>query len=130
MKKTDPEWREALTPQQFEVCRNKGTERAFSGAYYECKDSGFYHCVCCHNKLFSSESKYDSGSGWPSFYTPVDDKAIKTESDNSAGIWAMSLQTARSLPACVIALIRSHLLWRRKISRQIKHDCCSGCLCK
>ena len=86
MKKTDNEWRKVLTPEQFEVCRNKGTERAFTGAYYECRDSGFYHCICCHNKLFSSDGKYDSGSGWPSFYAPIDNKAIKTAADNSAGM--------------------------------------------
>ncbi len=86
MKKTDAEWREVLTPEQFEICRNKGTERPFTGAYYQCNDTGCYHCVCCHNRLFSSENKYDSGSGWPSFSAPVNAAAIKTAADNSLGM--------------------------------------------
>ena len=86
MKKTDAEWREILSPEEYEICRQKGTERPFTGAYYESKETGFYHCVCCNNKLFSSETKYDSGSGWPSFHSPADNAAIRTESDNSLGM--------------------------------------------
>lgn len=86
MKKTEQQWRDSLSPEQFEICRQKGTERPFTGAYYECKDAGVYLCVCCGNKLFSSDTKYDSGSGWPSFYAPLDEAAIKSEADNSLGM--------------------------------------------
>lgn len=85
IKKTDQEWKSELSPEQFAVCRKKGTERAFTGKYYNCKDKGTYNCVCCGNKLFSSETKYDSGSGWPSFWEPVN-ASIKTETDNSLGM--------------------------------------------
>ena len=85
MNKTEKEWQSELTPEQFAVCRKKGTERAFTGKYYNCKDEGIYHCVCCGNKLFSSQTKYDSGSGWPSFWEPMED-AITTETDNSLGM--------------------------------------------
>jgi peptide-methionine (R)-S-oxide reductase len=84
-KKTDEEWRAQLTPEQFEITRNKGTERAFTGDYNDCKEDGIYRCTCCGQELFNSETKYDSGSGWPSFYKPDSDEAIKTESDNSLG---------------------------------------------
>jgi peptide-methionine (R)-S-oxide reductase len=84
-KKTDEEWQAELTPEEFAICRKKGTERAFTGQYYNCKDSGTYHCACCGNALFSSETKYDSGSGWPSFWEPKEDK-IKTETDSSLGM--------------------------------------------
>ncbi len=84
--KTEDEWREQLSPEQFEVCRNKGTERAFSGEYYDCKDPGTYHCICCGNKLFASTSKFDSGTGWPSYYAPIEDEAVKTESDSKHGM--------------------------------------------
>lgn len=84
--RTEDEWRERLTPEQFEVCRNKGTERAFTGEYYNCKDDGIYRCVCCGSELFDSETKYDSGCGWPSFYQPQESGAIQTEDDNSHGM--------------------------------------------
>ena len=83
--KSEEEWKTELTPEQFAVCREKGTERAFTGQYYDCKDKGTYYCVCCGNELFSSETKYDSGSGWPSFWEPVEE-SIKTETDNSIGM--------------------------------------------
>lgn len=83
--KSEEEWKAELTPEQFAVCREKGTERAFTGQYYDCKRKGTYYCVCCGNKLFSSETKYDSGSGWPSFWEPVEE-SIKTETDNSIGM--------------------------------------------
>ncbi len=83
--KSEAEWQEQLTPEQFAVCRKKGTERAFTGQYYNCKDDGTYRCVCCGSELFSSDSKYDSGSGWPSFWEPMGD-SIKTEADNSLGM--------------------------------------------
>ena len=84
--KTESEWRNELTEEQFAICRKKGTERPFTGKYYNCKEKGVYRCVCCGNELFSSETKYDSGSGWPSFYAPNDKAAIKTEFDGSHGM--------------------------------------------
>lgn len=84
--KTDEQWRQQLTPEQFEVTRRKGTERAFTGEYYECKDKGVYHCVCCGAPLFSSETKFDSGTGWPSFLAPLDEENIRTESDTRYGM--------------------------------------------
>ncbi|MFQ5661384.1 MAG: peptide-methionine (R)-S-oxide reductase MsrB [Gammaproteobacteria bacterium] len=84
--KTEDEWREQLTREQFEVCREKGTEQAFTGEYYACKDPGAYRCVCCGNELFSSDSKFDSGTGWPSFYQPIDNGAVSTLEDSSYGM--------------------------------------------
>lgn len=81
--KSDSEWREELTPEQYLVCRRKGTERPFSGEYYNCKTPGIYRCVCCGNPLFSSEAKFDSGTGWPSFWAPVSESHIRTEADDS-----------------------------------------------
>jgi peptide-methionine (R)-S-oxide reductase len=84
-KKSDSEWRQELTPEQFHVCREKGTERAFTGEYYDSKEPGMYRCVCCGRELFSSEAKYNSGTGWPSFFQPVSGAAVKTAEDNSLG---------------------------------------------
>jgi len=84
--KTEAEWREELTPEQFRICREKDTERAFTGQYYHCKDSGTYRCSCCGQELFRSETKYDSGSGWPSFYVPMAEAAVKTATDGSHGM--------------------------------------------
>jgi peptide-methionine (R)-S-oxide reductase len=81
--KTDREWKEQLTPEQYEVTRKKGTEPPFSGEYVDSKAEGVYRCVCCGNELFSSETKYDSGTGWPSFYEPVADANVSEEPDNS-----------------------------------------------
>lgn len=86
VKKTDQEWREELTPEQYRICRQKGTERAFTGKYHDCKESGIYRCICCGRELFSSDSKFDSGTGWPSFYEPVEEDAVKTERDTSHGM--------------------------------------------
>ena len=83
--KTDEEWRAELTADQYEVCRRKGTERAFSGKYNDSKDAGRYHCVCCGNELFSSDAKFDSGSGWPSFTAPIEAGRVRTETDASIG---------------------------------------------
>ena len=86
MKKTDEEWRRRLTPEQFAVCREKGTEAPFSGAYHDCKTPGMYCCVCCGQALFAAAAKFDSGSGWPSFHSPADERAVKTARDHSHGM--------------------------------------------
>ncbi len=83
IKKTDKEWQEQLTPEQFKVTRKKGTERAFTGEYHDLKEKGIYKCICCGNELFSSDTKYDSGTGWPSFWQPLNQDSIKTEKDIS-----------------------------------------------
>jgi peptide-methionine (R)-S-oxide reductase len=84
--KSKEEWEKELTPAQFHVCREKGTERAFTGEYYNSKEPGVYRCVCCGNELFSSEHKYDSGTGWPSFWAPLSEGRVKTEVDRSLGM--------------------------------------------
>ena len=83
--KTEAEWQQALTPEQFAICIKKGTERPFSGQYNDCKEQGIYCCICCSNPLFDSQHKYDSGSGWPSYYRPIAEEAVKTASDISLG---------------------------------------------
>ena len=84
--KTDDEWRRLLTPEEYHILREKGTELAFSGKYYKNKDKGTYLCAACGNELFSSDTKYDSGSGWPSYWAPVSDDGIATEQDKSHGV--------------------------------------------
>jgi peptide-methionine (R)-S-oxide reductase len=81
--KTDEEWREQLTPEQYEVTRKAGTERAFSGAYWDCHDEGMYRCVACNEPLFDSSTKFDSGTGWPSFSEPVDGENVEEHEDRS-----------------------------------------------
>jgi len=81
--KTEAEWQEQLTPEQFKVTRQKGTERAFAGEYYDNKAEGIYKCICCGTELFSSETKYNSGTGWPSFWQPIAKENIALEEDNS-----------------------------------------------
>lgn len=80
---TDEEWKKRLTPEQYKVTRQHGTERAFTGEYWDTKTAGMYHCVCCGEPLFDSGTKFDSGTGWPSFYQPHSDESITTTDDNS-----------------------------------------------
>ncbi len=84
--KPDTVWREKLTPQQYAVTREKGTEPAFTGQYFDSKEPGVYRCVCCGMELFDSDAKYDSGTGWPSFWAPVAPDRVRTESDDSYGM--------------------------------------------
>jgi peptide-methionine (R)-S-oxide reductase len=84
--KSEEEWKEELTPEQYHVLREKGTERPFTGDYYKTKKSGVYRCSACGNELFSSETKYESGTGWPSFWAPIDAEKVETETDSSFGM--------------------------------------------
>lgn len=86
IKKSDAEWREQLTPEQYHVAREKGTERAFTGAYWDNHKEGVYRCVGCGVQLFSSDTKFDSGTGWPSFSQPMDDSNVELEEDRSHGM--------------------------------------------
>jgi len=83
VEKSDAEWRTILTPEQYRIARQKGTERAFSGAYWNTKEDGVFCCVCCGQPLFDARTKFDSGTGWPSFYEPVDGNHVSLVSDNS-----------------------------------------------
>jgi peptide-methionine (R)-S-oxide reductase len=82
--KTDEQWREVLTPEQYQVTRHKGTEGAFTGAYWNTKVDGVYQCICCGQPLFDSQTKFDSGTGWPSFWEPVDHSNVAEQEDRSA----------------------------------------------
>jgi peptide-methionine (R)-S-oxide reductase len=93
--KTDAEWREQLDSEQYAVCRESGTERPWSGVYTDCKDAGTYRCVCCNNELFSSQTKFDSGSGWPSFWAAIDDARVHTETDSSHGMQRTEVRCGR-----------------------------------
>ena len=84
--KTDEEWLQILTLEQYEVTRRRGTEPPFSGKYYDFTEQGVYKCVCCGNELFSSETKFDSGSGWPSFWSPISEQSLETATDLSHGM--------------------------------------------
>ena len=86
IQKTEAEWKKELTPEQYRILREKGTEPAGSGKYYHNKEKGLYLCAACGAKLFSSDTKYDSGSGWPSFYRPAEERNIKTDIDDSMGM--------------------------------------------
>ena len=86
VQKSEEEWRKALTSEQYHVCRQKGTEPPFTGKYYDSKETGIYRCVCCGEELFDSETKFDSGSGWPSFYETVSRENIETKEDNGHGM--------------------------------------------
>ena len=83
MKQSDADWKARLTAEQYRVARRKGTEGAFTGEYWECKTPGTYRCVCCASPLFRSDAKFDSGTGWPSFWDAVVPEAVRTEADNS-----------------------------------------------
>jgi peptide-methionine (R)-S-oxide reductase len=89
--KSDEEWKNMLTPEQYHITRKKGTERPFSGEYNNSKEKGIYRCVCCGAELFSSETKFESGTGWPSFWAPVNEENIKEETDNSLGMQRIGL---------------------------------------
>lgn len=84
--KTDAEWKQQLTREQYEVTRRKGTERAFTGQYWNNHDKGIYKCICCDNDLFKSDTKFESGTGWPSFWAPISEENVLTESDRSYGM--------------------------------------------
>lgn len=86
IEKTEQEWRELLGENAFHVCRNKGTERPFTGEYWDCKNEGVYHCRACGQPLFDASAKYDSGSGWPSYYQPVEADAVTELADTSHGM--------------------------------------------
>ena len=83
IKKREEEWREQLTPEEYRIAREKGTERPFTGRFNNFKEKGTFVCVCCGNELFSSDHKYESGSGWPSYWKPIADENVNTESDHS-----------------------------------------------
>ena len=86
IEKTDADWRAELTPEQYKICRQCGTEPAFTGEYWDNHDAGIYHCACCDNPLFSSTTKYDSRSGWPSYWQPLQTDAIITRTDSKDGM--------------------------------------------
>lgn len=95
VKKTDADWRAELTPEQYKICRQCGTEPAFTGEYWDNHNAGIYHCACCDNPLFSSTTKYDSRSGWPSYWQPVQANAITTRSDSKYGMTRTEVLCAR-----------------------------------
>src|SRR3990172_3058602 len=95
MEKPDADWRKELTPEQYEVTRRKGTEPAFTGEYWDCKTPGTYRCICCGTELFKSDAKYDSGTGWPSFWDAIDPAKVKIEEDRSHGMSRTEVMCAR-----------------------------------
>ena len=95
IRKTDQEWASQLTPEQFRVTRQQGTERAFSGAYWDEHGDGVYRCICCDAPLFQSDTKFDSGTGWPSFYEPVDAANVEEHEDRSYGMRRVEVTCAR-----------------------------------
>lgn len=95
VEKSDADWRAQLSPEEYEVTRRAGTERAFTGRYWDTKTPGIYKCVCCGEPLFSSETKYDSGSGWPSFYQPISDDVVSEHEDRSYGMVRVEVTCAK-----------------------------------
>ncbi|HTR37342.1 MAG TPA: peptide-methionine (R)-S-oxide reductase MsrB [Bryobacteraceae bacterium] len=95
IEKTDDEWRKQLTPEQYAVTRRKATEPAFTGQYHDHHEEGVYRCVCCGNPLFDSATKFESGSGWPSFYQPVAPDSVATETDSSYGMRRVEVLCAK-----------------------------------
>ena len=95
IQKSDAEWRSELTDEQYRVTRQRGTERAFTGKYHNSKDSGVYTCVCCGQELFSSDTKYESGTGWPSFYAPLAKESVATHEDNEYGMRRIEVVCSR-----------------------------------
>jgi peptide-methionine (R)-S-oxide reductase len=93
--KTDEEWRQELTPEQYLIARQAGTERPFTGKYHDSKDPGTFHCVCCDTPLFKSDEKFDSGTGWPSFWQPVTEEAVETKVDRAHGMVRNEVVCAR-----------------------------------
>ena len=95
IEKSDAAWREQLSEEQYAVCRQKGTERAFTGRYWDCKEDGVYRCVCCGAELFDSGTKFDSGTGWPSFWQPLADERVRLVEDRSHGMLRVEVTCAR-----------------------------------
>lgn len=95
IRKSDEEWKRALSPEQYEITRQKGTERAFTGKYNDFKGQGIFKCVCCGQPLFSSDAKYNSGSGWPSFWQPLKEENVETEADNAYGMRRIEVHCSR-----------------------------------
>ena len=95
IKKTEEEWKAQLSPEQFYVARQRGTERAFTGKYWNNHEKGLYRCSCCGTELFRSETKFDSGTGWPSFYLPVSTENVRTETDTEHGMQRIEVLCAR-----------------------------------
>ena len=95
IKKTEAEWRAQLTPQQYHVTREKGTERAFTGEYNNAKDKGVYTCVCCGQELFDSSTKFNSGTGWPSFYQPISADSVEEDFDDTFGMRRTEVMCSR-----------------------------------
>ena len=95
IEKSDAEWRAQLTSEQYKVTRKKGTERAFTGEYHDCKDPGIYRCVCCGNALFDAATKFESGTGWPSYYQPIKKENVKEIVDTSYGMRRVEVVCAR-----------------------------------
>jgi peptide-methionine (R)-S-oxide reductase len=95
VEKTDQDWKKTLTDEEYLVCRKKYTEPPFTGKYTYCKDDGIYRCACCGNELFSSKTKFDSGSGWPSFFEPLHKDSVKYEKDSSYGMTRVEVMCAK-----------------------------------
>ncbi len=95
VRKSDAQWREQLDPEQYAVTRGAGTEPAFTGIYWDCKEDGVYRCICCDAPLFGSDAKYDSGTGWPSFAEALSDAAVETRLDTSMGMVRREVLCAR-----------------------------------